>query len=85
MPIRLPVPTLPLILMTLAASGCGSMEYKDTNAAVDADPLCASSPDQPGEPGSLRCKRETSATFFSTKKTEEPLDLSGKSRDGNPR
>jgi hypothetical protein len=73
---------LPLLIATTLA-GCGSMEYKDTNAKVDADPLCASAPDRPGEPISARCKRET-GVIYSSDKRSEPLDLSGKSRKSDP-
>lgn len=69
---------LPLLLAT-AVAGCSSMEYKDTNAKVDADPLYASASDRPGEPVSARCKRETGVTY-SSNKPSEPLGLSGKSR-----
>jgi hypothetical protein len=70
--------------LAMAIAGCSSMEYKDTNARVDADPLCASAPDRPGEPVSARCKRE-SGVIYSTDKPSEPLDLSGKSRKSDPR
>lgn len=68
------------LLLALAVTACGSVEYRDTNAAVDADPLCASQPDRPNEPVSERCKRQTSASYTTGKPKEEPLDLSGKSR-----
>lgn len=37
---------LPIVLAMLAA-GCGSVDYRDINLAVDGNPLCASCPDQP--------------------------------------
>lgn len=46
-----------LALALLAA--CSSYEYRDTNAAVDANPLCMSRPSQPGEPVSRDCERTT--------------------------
>ena len=78
---RLPLITVSLVL-PLLASACGSMQVRDTNAAVDADPLCASQPSQPNEPAGARCERRTEVTF---ERKREPLDLSGKSRDDDPR
>lgn len=78
---RLPLLTVSLVL-PLLVSACGSMEMRDTNAAVDADPLCASQPNQPNEPTAARCGRKTEVTF---ERNSEPLDLSGKSRDDEPR
>lgn len=78
---RLPLLTVSLVL-PLLVSACGSMEMRDTNAAVDADPLCASQPNQPNEPTASRCARKTEVTF---ERNSEPLDLSGKSRDDEPR
>jgi len=68
------------IVLALAASACGGMEYKDTNAAVDANPLCVSRPDRPGEPVAKECERktETSWSSESNKKSDEPIDFSGK-------
>lgn len=73
-----------MLSFAMTATGCGSMEYKDTNAAVNADPLCASAQSQPNEPASLRCQRKTEVSF-GAEKSSEPLDLSGKSRDNDPR
>lgn len=72
---RPPLLTVSLILPVLV-SACGSMEMRDTNAAVDADPLCASQPNQPNEPTATRCERRTEVKF---ERKREPLDLSGKS------
>jgi hypothetical protein len=67
-----------LVAMSLAA-GCGGVQYRDTNAAVDANPLCASAPSQPGEPVSKDCERVREATWNSDDaKKGEPLDFSGK-------
>jgi hypothetical protein len=72
---------LPIVL-ALAASACGGgMAYKDTNAAVDANPLCVNEPDRPGEPAvSQDCERKTETTWSSgdDKKQGEPIDFSGK-------
>lgn len=75
---------LPLLALALPLflSACDSMQVRDTNAAVDADPLCASQPSQPNEPTSARCERRTEVKF---ERRDEPLDLGGKSRDGEPR
>jgi hypothetical protein len=78
---RLSLLTLTLVLPVLV-SACGSMEVRDTNAAVDADPLCASQPNQPNEPTGARCKRRTEVKF---ERKREPLDLSGKSDSDDPR
>jgi hypothetical protein len=79
---RLPLLTVTLVLPVIV-SACGSMETRDTNAAVDADPLCASQPNQPNEPTGARCERRTEVTF---ERKREPLDLSGKSgSDDDPR
>jgi hypothetical protein len=78
---RLSLLTLSLVLPVLV-SACGSMEVRDTNAAVDADPLCASQPSQPNEPAAARCERKTGVTF---ERKREPLDLSGKSGSDDPR
>jgi hypothetical protein len=77
---RLPLLTVTLVL-PLLVSACGSMEMRDTNAAVDADPLCASQPNQPNEPAGARCERKTEVKF---ERQREPLDLSGKSVSDNP-
>ncbi|PBJ84161.1 hypothetical protein CMZ84_06890 [Lysobacteraceae bacterium NML93-0399] len=61
-----------LALALLAA--CSSYEYRDTNAAVDANPLCMSRPSQPGEPVSRDCERTTSGAW-STKRDSQPVDF----------
>ena len=75
---RLPV----LLAIVVSASACGGVEYRDSNAAVDANPLCASAPSQPGEPMSKDCERTTEATWSSEGQDQgEPLDFSGKKDD----
>ncbi len=64
-------------LMALAAAGCGSVEYRDTNAAVNANPLCVSAPDQPNQPVAKDCVREQSATWRSERQ-DSKVDFSGK-------
>lgn len=53
---------------------CGSVEYRDTNAAVDANPLCASRPSQPGEPVARECERTTSGSW-SSRGEPQPVDF----------
>lgn len=72
-----------LALIAAATTGCGSVEYRDTNNNVNANPMCASDPDRPGEPVALACERKTE-TVFSTERKEPPLDLSGKSGKDDP-
>lgn len=75
---RLPI----LLAIVICASACGGVEYRDTNAAVDANPLCASAPSQPGEPVSLACERKSEAAWGSGPEGDgEPLDFSGKRDD----
>ncbi len=77
---RLPLFSLSLALAVLA-SACGSMEMRDTNAIVDADPLCTSQPSQPNEPTAARCERKTEVKY---QRKNEPLDLGGKSGGDQP-
>jgi hypothetical protein len=78
-----------LVLPLFAAAaftGCGTVEYRDTNAAVDADPLCASQPDRPGEPIAKRCERVSGGKITFGESKSEPLDLKGTARkDDDPR
>lgn len=68
--------------MVLLATACGSIEYSDTNASVDVNPLCASRPDRPGEPVSRDCERKSDATWSSDRqRNSAPLDFSGKRKD----
>lgn len=76
-PLRLPPPLC--LALAAAIAGCGGVQYRDSNAAVDANPLCASAPSQPGEPVSKDCERVREATWSSDDgKRDEPLDFSGK-------
>lgn len=67
----------PTLLPLLALAACSGVQYRDSTAAVDANPACVSRPDQPGEPVSAQCKREQTATW-SSERTSKPLDLSDK-------
>ena len=49
----------------LLLGACGSVEYKDTNAEVDARPECEKGSLRPGETVPPWCEREQSATWSS--------------------
>ena len=51
------------ITMGLLVAACGSVEYRDNNAAVDVDPRCIGSDGQPGDEPPSWCKREASTTW----------------------
>lgn len=74
---RLPL----LIAATLLASACSSVEYKDTNAAVDANPQCLGSADRPGEAVAPWCKRELKAEISTGKSQGEKIDFNKKDDD----
>src|SRR5690606_33313945 len=63
------------------AAGCGSYEVRDTNAAVDRNPMCASRPDRPCELVASDCERETSATWSSERRDSPPVDFRRKRDD----
>ncbi|MFT3897544.1 MAG: hypothetical protein QM719_07590 [Thermomonas sp.] len=68
-----------LSAIALAIAACGTAQVRDTNAAVDANPLCTSQPNRPGEPVAAECERKTEATWSSgDSKSSEPIDFSGK-------
>jgi hypothetical protein len=66
---------IPLAAVLLLAS-CASFSPDpfDTNAAVDANPLCASRPDHPAAPVSQDCTREAGVGASSARKGE-PVDF----------
>lgn len=64
---------LPIAFVLLTAA-CGGVEYRDSNAAVDANPLCVSRADRPGEPVSSDCERVRDATWRSDAGSE-PIDF----------
>jgi len=71
---------VPLLLaVALLCSACGSVEYHDTNVAVDANPLCAgSNSDRDGKPAiSSACERKSEVEISSEANDDAPLDLSG--------
>lgn len=66
-----------LILIAAAAwtlVACGTTGYHDPTAAVDANPMCTSRPDQPGEPVSRDCDRAASG-YWSTEREARPVDF----------
>jgi len=68
------LPALTALALAAALSGCGSVEYRDTNAAVDARPECASGPSRPGETAPGWCERKLEAQWGSDSKSE-PVDF----------
>ena len=68
---------LSLLAPLLPLSACASVDYYDTNAAVDARPECTSQPDRPNEPVPAWCERKQGATIGSDRK-DETIDLTGK-------
>ena len=62
--------------VALLLTACGSVEYRDTNAAVDANPQCAIN-EKPGELVAPWCKREQSANWELGGGKGEPVDFSG--------
>jgi hypothetical protein len=71
------VSALCLALSALAA--CGTPQVRDTNAMVDANVLCVSQPDRPGEPVASDCERKTEAIWLSgDSKSSEPIDFGRK-------
>lgn len=70
------------IAVAVLLGGCATADYRDTNAAVDANPLCVSRADRPGEPVSADCERKEEVRFdLDRKRDSEPLDFSGKPKD----
>lgn len=74
---------LPLPLALVLAGCATTAEYRDTRAAVDADPLCASQPNGPHDPVALRCERQSTVEL--KRREAEPLDLEREGRDTPPR
>ncbi len=72
--------TMALLMLAAMAGGCASYGYADTNAAVDADPACASRPDRPGEPVSISCQRKAEASW-SSRRDSTPVDFSRRPKD----
>lgn len=69
------IPAMTACAAALLLAGCaGTTEYYDTNAAVDANPMCTSRPDRPGEPVSRDCERITGGQISSERRSE-PVDF----------
>ena len=61
-----------LSLVSVAAlSACGGLQYRDTNAAVDARPECVSGPLRPGESPPGWCERKVEAVRGSDSQSEK--------------
>ena len=69
------------MLLAAGLAGCASHELRDSNAAVDANPLCASRPDRPGEPVPRECERTTEASWSTERRDSAPIDFSRKRGD----
>lgn len=65
------VPVFAVVLLAAASSACGGMAYRDTNAAVDARPECASGPLRPGETPPAWCERKVEAGWNSDRGGEK--------------
>lgn len=65
------------IVIALLAGACGGVQYKDSNAAVDANPGCVGSEGRPGEAAAPWCKREQSMEWKSDSGKGEKVDFSG--------
>lgn len=64
-----------LVAATLALAACGGgMEYRDNHAAVDANALCVSRADRPGEPQSRDCTRVQEGVI-SSERPSQPVDF----------
>ncbi|MGY0617995.1 hypothetical protein [Lysobacter sp. A378] len=54
------------LLATLVIAGCSGVEYRDTNAAVDARPECSGADEgRPGEGVPAWCERSQEAVWSS--------------------
>ena len=69
-----------LFLATVLLAACGSVEYRDRNAEVDARPECDGSLGRPGEPVPAWCNRSQEATWSSDSESDE-IDFSGSDDD----
>jgi hypothetical protein len=67
------------LLVACSLAACGTPQVRDTNAMVDANVLCVSQPDRPGEPVAADCERKTEASWSSgASKASEPIDFGKK-------
>jgi hypothetical protein len=65
---------------TLLLSGCGTLGYQDTNAAVDANPSCEQGSIHPGDPVAPWCERQQAATWTYDDEGK-PVDFTGDKDD----
>lgn len=74
---------LSLIAALLLLVACSSVGYRDTNAAVDANPLCAGlDRNAPVNLGPKECERKTETVLFQSEpKDSKPIDFSGRKDD----
>ena len=63
-----------LLVAIVLLAACGGLGYRDTNAAVDTNPLCTSRGDRPGEPTSRDCERVQEGTW-SSESERKPIDF----------
>lgn len=83
---RRAIPLFACLLCVLPLAGCATaLEFRDSNAAVDADPLCASRPDQPNEPVAERCKRSSDAVIYRSDAQKIPAPDFRRSGEDDPR
>ena len=68
--------TAALIAASLALGACSSVQYSDHYRAVEANPECATTQPQPGEPVAPWCKPQAEAAW-SSDRGGEPVDFSG--------
>ena len=68
---------LTIVAAALLLAACGSVDYKDTNAEVDARPECEKGSLRPGETVPPWCEREQSATW-SSDSGDESIDFGKK-------
>ena len=77
---RILLPGIALATATVLAA-CAGYEVRDRNAAVDANPACASRPDRPGEPVPSACERSVEASWSSERRDSAPVDFRRKRDD----
>ncbi|MCF7223691.1 hypothetical protein [Marilutibacter chinensis] len=70
-------------LLALLTGGCASVDYYDTNAAVDARPECTGmGHEKTGEPVPAWCEREQGATWSGGADDKMEVDFSDGDEDG---
>ena len=69
------------LLLAAGLAGCTSYEERDNFAAVDANPLCVSRPDRPGEPVARECVKSMEGSWSTERRDSAPVDFSRKRGD----